>query len=270
VWLEHDPADFGVLAASFSRPPPGQSSADGVMRTGLAEAWLTDAEDDSYDLSWFNDLPEADRLAIAKLRGLLKADPDPIDRHFQFAELETRLYRSRDLYESALAEYDEACALHDAEMESICEAFMAKWGKVPLLDTYRQMAIRQQKKKDWEAGKWWAERGLAFYGQRAAREELSRTSSSVAIGPQPNLRPRPLRDARSSWTPPRSRYDCKPGRRYTGYGQPRCRTRGTCLPRMQSPLRAHASPRPQADTLPTMPHGESVTSRSGLEVRTSA
>ncbi len=172
VWLEHDPADFGVHPASFSRlAPPGHASVDGVMRTGFTEAWLTDAEDDSYDLSWFNDLPEADRPAIAKLRELLAADPDPIDRHFQFAELETRLYRSRDLYESALAEYDEACVRHDAEMQSICDAFMAKWEKVPLLDTYRQMTIRQQKKKDWEACKWWAERGLALYGQRAAREE---------------------------------------------------------------------------------------------------
>jgi hypothetical protein len=172
VWLEHDPADFGVHLASSSRSgPPGHSSADGVMRTGFTEAWLTDAEDDSYDLSWFNDLPEADRPAIAKLRELLAADPDPIDRHFQFAELEARLYRSRDLYESAPDEYDETCARHDAEMESICAAFMAKWGKIPLLDTYRQMAIRQQKRKDWLACKWWAERGLALYGQRAAREE---------------------------------------------------------------------------------------------------
>jgi len=141
------------------------------MRTGLTEAWLTDAEDDSYDLSWFNELPEADRPAIARLRELLAAELDPIDRHFQFAELEARLYRSRDLYESALGEYDEACVRHDAEMESICEAFMAKWGKIPLLDTYRQMAIRQQKKKDWEACQWWVERGLALYGKRAAREE---------------------------------------------------------------------------------------------------
>src|SRR5215472_4809177 len=117
VWLEHDPADFGVHLASSSRSgPPGHSSADGVMRTGFSEAWLTDAEDDSYDLSWFNDLPEADRPAIAKLRELLATDPDPIDRHFQFAELEARLYRSRDLFESALAEYDEVCARHDAEM----------------------------------------------------------------------------------------------------------------------------------------------------------
>jgi len=172
VSLEHDPADFGVRPVPSSRPaPPGYTGAESVMRTGFTEAWLTDAEDDSYDLSWFNDLPEADRPAIAKLRELLAADPDPIDRHFQFAELEARLYRSRDLYDSALVEYDEACARHDAEMEGICAAFMAKWGKIPLLDTYRQMAIRQQKKKDWQACEWWAERGLALYGQRAAREE---------------------------------------------------------------------------------------------------
>jgi hypothetical protein len=168
VWLEHDRADFGLPPTAFSRPP---GNIDGVMRTGFTEAWLTDAEDDSYDLSWFNDLPEADRQAIAKLRELLAADPDPVDRHFQFAELEARLYRSRDLYPSALDEYDEECARHDAEMEAICEAFLAKWGKIPLLETYRQMAIRQQKKQDWRACKWWAERGLALYGQRAARQE---------------------------------------------------------------------------------------------------
>jgi hypothetical protein len=172
VWLEHDSADFGVQSATSWRPAsPVHAGGDGVMRTGFTEAWLTDAADDSYDLSWFNDLPEADRPAIAKLRELLAADPDPIDRHFQFAELETRLYRSRDLYASALDEYDDACARHDAEMDGICEAFMAKWGKIPLLDTYRQMAIRQQKKRDWEGCRWWAERGLALYGDRAAREE---------------------------------------------------------------------------------------------------
>jgi HIRAN domain len=171
VWLEHDPADFGIRSTPLGSAPSRYASADGVMRTGFTEAWLTDAEDDSYDLSWFNELPEADRPAIAKLRELLASDPDPIDRHFQFAELEARLYRSRDLYETALTEYDEACARHDAEMDGICEAFMAKWGKIPLLDTYRQMAIRQQRLKDWRACKWWAERGLALYGQQAAREE---------------------------------------------------------------------------------------------------
>lgn len=172
VWLEHDPVDFGVRQTRTARGvPAGQSAVEGAMRTGFSEAWLTDLDDDSYDLSWFDELPDADRPAIAKLRGLLAEDPDPIDRHFQFAELEARLYRSRDLFETALAEYDEVCARHDAEMDTIRQAFMIKWGKVPLLETYRQMAIRQQKKKDRQTCLWWAERGLALYGETAARED---------------------------------------------------------------------------------------------------
>jgi hypothetical protein len=103
---------------------------------------------------------------------LLATEPDPIDRHFQFAELERRLYRSRDLFPEALEEYDTACQLHDADMETICQAFMQKWGKVPLLETYRQMAIRQQKIKDWKTCLWWAERGLFLYGNNAARQDV--------------------------------------------------------------------------------------------------
>jgi HIRAN domain len=174
VWLEHDPHDFGFepnRGSTWSNPAGSTVPSGGTMRTGFTEAWLTDVEDDSYDLSWFNDLPDADRPAIAMLRDLLATDPDPIDRHFQFAELEARLYRCRDLYATALDEFDEACWRHDAEMETICAAFMAKWGKVPLLETYRQMAVRQQKQKDWEACRWWAERGLALYGYNAARED---------------------------------------------------------------------------------------------------
>ena len=200
VWLEHDPADFGIVSPHLSRSQPSSSvNPNGVMRTGFSEAWLTDAEDDSYDLSWFNQLPEADRPAIAMLRELLATDTDPIDRHFQFCELETRLYRSRELYESALAEYDQACQLHDAEMHQICAAFTAKWGKIPLLDTYRQMAVRQQKKKDWRACQWWAERGLALYGDHAAREEAvedlikrrNRAAAKLATTAEPTRHVRP-------------------------------------------------------------------------------
>jgi hypothetical protein len=173
VWLDHDPRDFGIelRGSRLSGPAARAVQSGGTMRTGFTEAWLTDVEDDSYDLSWFNDLPDADRPAIAMLRELLASDPDPIDRHFQFAELETRLYRCRDPYDTALEEFDEACRLHDAEMETICQAFMTKWGKVPLLETYRQMAIRQQRLKDWEACRSWTERGLALYGNNAARED---------------------------------------------------------------------------------------------------
>ena len=173
VWLTHDASDFGVQPAmrrGAAAAGRGSTRQDG-MRTGFSEAWQTDIEDDSYDLSWYETLPHGDRDAIAVLRTLLATDPDPIDRHFQFAELETRLYRCRDLYETALAEFDECCQRHDAEMETICAAFHAKWGKVPMLETYRQMAIRRQKQKDWRACLWWAERGLELYGNAAARQD---------------------------------------------------------------------------------------------------
>jgi len=43
VWLEHNPADFGVLPASFSRPvPPDTGLLTGSCGRGFTEAWLTD------------------------------------------------------------------------------------------------------------------------------------------------------------------------------------------------------------------------------------
>jgi hypothetical protein len=35
-------------------------------------------------------------------------------------------------------------------MDGIRDALLAKFGEVPVLETYRQMAIRQQKVKDWQ------------------------------------------------------------------------------------------------------------------------
>ena len=61
------------------------------------------------------------------------------------AHLQALLYRSREVVASAPDEYDQACHQHDAEMDGIRAAFMAKWGRLPVLETYRQMAIRQQK-----------------------------------------------------------------------------------------------------------------------------
>lgn len=177
VFLDHDPTDFGLPRSSASPVRAGQ------MRTGLSEAWLSDVDDDDYDLSWMDTLPNGDRPSIDKLRTLLADDPDPIDRHFQFAELESRLYRCRDLYDTALDEYDEVCRRHDAEMETICAAFRAKWGKVPMLETYKQMAVRLTKAKEWERCLWWIDRGLALYGTDAARvdavEDLQRRRTRV-------------------------------------------------------------------------------------------
>jgi hypothetical protein len=159
VFMDHDPTDFGVT-------PHTQPHA-GVLRTGMSEAIQTDLFDDSYDLSWVGTLPENTRQAITRLRELLGSDSDPIDRHFMFAQLECRLYHLRDVEPSALDDYDEACSRHDGEMATIRAALHSKFRSVPLLETYRQQCIRQQKAKDYHRGLWWAERGLALYGNEA-------------------------------------------------------------------------------------------------------
>src|SRR6266487_5225174 len=66
VFLRHDPVDFGL--PGVSSPPPPESR----MRTGLSDAFATDAADASYDLAWMNDLPEDDIRAIPMLRRLLE------------------------------------------------------------------------------------------------------------------------------------------------------------------------------------------------------
>jgi len=182
-WAEDGPRYLGVFLRhdrrAFDQEHPGHSLrvgpvgtpvSGGSMRTGFSAAWLTDPEDDSYDLSW-RDLPDDPLAAIERLQVLLARTSDPMDRHFMFVEMEKRLYRCRQDYESALDDYDVACERHDAEMDGICMAMRAKWAKVPLLDTYRQMAIRRQKQKDWHSVLWWAERGLGLYGDDAIRKQ---------------------------------------------------------------------------------------------------
>ena len=166
------------------------------MRTGLSDALATDDADDAYDLSWMRDLPPDDLRAIKLLRQLLERETDALDRHYMHAHLQTLLYRSRDVFASAPEEYDQACRQHDAEMDSIRAAFMAKWGRVPVLETYRQMAIRQQKAKNFEQALWWAERGIAIYRTDCARpdalDDLQKRAESYRAKLSPQLRsPRP-------------------------------------------------------------------------------
>jgi hypothetical protein len=164
VFLDHDPADFGVTRERAADIP--------AFRTGFSEAVATDLEDDSYNLSWYTQLSPDVITAVKQLRSWLETDPDPIDRHYMMNELETRLYRSRDAFESALEEFDAVCRQHDAEMSTICAALFEKFGKIPVLDTYRQAAIRSQKVRNWTAMRDWAERGLSVYGEQAARPEV--------------------------------------------------------------------------------------------------
>ena len=84
-------------------------------------------------------------------------------------------------------------------------AFLAKWKTVPLLETSRQMCVRQQKKGDWQACLWWAERGLARYGQRAARQEavedLERRRNRAAAKLAAPAKP-PKQVAKETFPPP--------------------------------------------------------------------
>jgi hypothetical protein len=81
VFLDHDPADFGLRAMA---PPRASGSA---TRTGLSDALATDEADDAYDLGWMGDLPADDLRAITALRQLLDREADAIVRHFMHAHL---------------------------------------------------------------------------------------------------------------------------------------------------------------------------------------
>jgi hypothetical protein len=165
VFLNHDPEDFGLQSSA-------PVWADARLRAALGDE-LANARGCSYSLTWMHGLEDNDARAIVALRKALASETDPVGRHFIFAELEAALYRCRDVFDSALSEYDEACRRHDAEMNQIRPACMAQWGKVPVLDLYRQMAIRQQKLHDYAQALWWVERGLVIYADDAARPETA-------------------------------------------------------------------------------------------------
>ncbi|WP_421121664.1 HIRAN domain-containing protein [Aquihabitans daechungensis] len=161
VFLQHDPTDFGLPAPA----PPKPSLA---LRTGRH---LVEGAPGQTRSAWRDTIPDDDGRAIKQLRAYLTSCTDPLDRHYTFCELEHRLYRCRDVFDSALTEFDQACQAHDAEMDTIAPGLVRILGGVPFLETYRQACIRHQKAKDWPAAIRWAERGLTLYGTSALRSE---------------------------------------------------------------------------------------------------
>jgi hypothetical protein len=164
VFLRYDPEDFGLAA------PPEAPYADARLRAALGED-LASSKESPYDMLWMHGLSDDDIRGIKVLRKALATESNVIGRHFIYAELEAALYRCREAFSSALDDYDDVCMHHDAEMDSIRSACVDHWGKVPVLDTYRQMAIRLQKQHDYGQALWWVERGMALYGDSAARPE---------------------------------------------------------------------------------------------------
>ena len=131
------------------------------MRTGTAAG----------SLRWLDELPPDRLAAIKQLRSLLATETDPIERHFMYLELEKLLYKCRDIFESALAEFEATCLDHDSEMETIIPRLKEEIGGIPGLPTYKQAAIMKQKAEDFEAALWWAERGLSLYGDESLRPD---------------------------------------------------------------------------------------------------
>lgn len=159
VFLRHDPEDFGVRRRNAYRE---EAASEGSVDTGTSHVSHT---------SWYEGLPNDPVRSIKTLRGLLEKATDPIDRHFMFNELEKLYYKCRDVFASALDEFDEVCEQHHSEMISIRPALLEEFGDIPVLPTYRQAAIRCQKLHDYQAALTWVERGLEIYGEDANRPD---------------------------------------------------------------------------------------------------
>jgi hypothetical protein len=206
VFLDHDPADFGIAEEEPAHATLSDLPAGYGFRTGLSSARATDLEDDSYDLSWLDELSPNVAIAIQQLRRLLETIDDAVDRHYAFAELERRLYGCRDAFASALADYDKVCLQHDAAMDDIRAALLAKFGRLPIFETYKQAAIRWQKAKDWESVRQWAERGIAVYGEDAVTpevvEDLRKRLAHATAKMEAAKRPRSARPPRATATAP--------------------------------------------------------------------
>lgn len=157
IWLFHDPAEFGL--ASSEKGPVGRR-APGILTGASGEG-----------SSWRETLPVDRPAAIKALRGLLEKESDPLQRHFMFNDLEGHLYACREIFASALTEFEEACEKHHSEMDRIRPTLIAEFGGVPVLPTYRQIVIMKQKAHDYVAAILWAERGVSVYGEMSLRDD---------------------------------------------------------------------------------------------------
>lgn len=170
VFLNYSPEAFNVSGDSShrSRAP----HFEGQIRTGLSDAVDGDPQNDDYDLGWQASVPQDRLKAMTFLRHELVSERKATSRHFMYAQLEGLLYGARDDLPSALDEYDAACEAHHSEMPVIRPALIKVFDGLPLIEMYKQAAIRWQKARDWQAALRWAEAGLQVYGTEALQQEF--------------------------------------------------------------------------------------------------
>jgi hypothetical protein len=190
VFLNYTPAAFGLEVSNPISPRSSGTRVEVPMRTGLSNAVTKDPEDDDYDLAWQPRVPQ-DRLeAMTFLRHELVSERAAISRHFMYAQLEQVLYAARDDVASALDEYDAACEAHHAEMPALRSPLIELFGGVPLIETYKQAAIRHQKAHNWQAALRWAEAGIQVYGTEAVRQEFVDDLAQRATDYREKLKPK--------------------------------------------------------------------------------
>ena len=72
-----------------------------------------------------------------------------------------------------------------AEAGLIVKAF----GDLPLLEVYKQAAVRHQKAGNWQEALRWADAGVAMYGDQASRPEFREDLEKRAARYREKLRP---------------------------------------------------------------------------------
>ncbi len=168
VFLEFPADKFGLSVQTPSKSDAGSFS----MSTGQTDAFVTDSQDDSYDLSWMNELSGDPTKRIIGLKEVLEKNLEPISRHFALSQLEEIYYEYKEVFPDALKQYDELAAKHHVELQTTIRAAMInKWGKLPNLVVHKKSAIRHAKYKEFDKALAWAEKGLEVYGSDAFKEE---------------------------------------------------------------------------------------------------
>lgn len=123
VWLSCNPHDFGVAIVA----PPVPATIQATIRTGLSEALAADEQDDSYDLSWLEQLPVTTSRKSEGSACYWITIPTPSTVTTCSASSSGVCTARGTPSPPALDEYDETCRRHDTEMDGIRNALLAKF-----------------------------------------------------------------------------------------------------------------------------------------------
>jgi hypothetical protein len=158
LFLDYNRAEFGLPPAEIP-PPPENPPADVPEPVSVAV-------EKSFEPAWRAALSDDPAQRLSRLRDLVLTEKDPISRHYVFDELEETLYAQREVFPSALDDFDITCRRHDAEMAVIIPALRDKHDEIRLLDLYRRAAQRHLAAGEPMTASWWIERAKERYGFR--------------------------------------------------------------------------------------------------------